>query len=442
MTGGRRAGDLASAGPRDRRRLRRLRGGQRSRDPARLCDPRRVEDVLVIAVLGLAAALAVALVVLRRRADELDALLSAGPAPRWIPQEPAAPAAPADEIPDDVLPVGVLHLDVSRRVDRANARAHEILGIGPGRLLGRTVMETFLDTRADALVSGVPEGGAATGELRLGSGESRGVVLRVQRPAGDGTWIVLEDVTELRRLQQIRTEFIDNLSHELRTPLSTVSLLAETLARDAESPEVPPRMRDRITKVEVETGHLVQMVSELLDLARIEGGGELQLTDDVDLGRLAASSAERLRLFAERQGVTLSIHAEAAPTVHGDEDRLGQVIVNLVHNAVKFSPGGGEVTVAVRPVGEDVVTSVTDHGIGISKADRVRIFERFYKADRARVRGGGTGLGLAIARHVVERHGGRIWVESEEGRGSTFSFAIPVDGGPGEGLGIAPPATT
>ena len=145
------------------------------------------------------------------------------------------------------------------------------------------------------------------------------------RPGDGGTWILLEDVTELRRLQQIRAEFIDNLSHELRTPLSTVSLLAETLARDAETADVPARMKERIAKVEVETGHLVQMVNELLDLARIEGGSELRMADDVDLGRLAAASADRLQLFAERQGVTIAVEVEPGGVRHGgtEEARNG-----------------------------------------------------------------------------------------------------------------------
>jgi two-component system phosphate regulon sensor histidine kinase PhoR len=245
-----------------------------------------------------------------------------------------------------------------------------------------------------------------------------------------GTWVVLEDVSELRRLQQIRTEFVDNLSHELRTPLSTVSLLAETLARDAEAAGdgVPPKMRDRIVKIEVETGHLVQMVNELLDLARIESGGPLVLIDDIDLGRVAAESAERLRLFAERQGLRLVVDVpDGLPRVRGDEARIGQVVVNLLHNAVKFSAdGGGDVTVRARADDGEVVVSVADQGIGIPKADQGRIFERFYKVDRARVRGGGTGLGLSIARNVLQQHGGRIWVESEEGVGSTFSFALPI----------------
>jgi two-component system phosphate regulon sensor histidine kinase PhoR len=390
-----------------------------------------MEAILVIAVAGLALALAVALLALRRRAAEMDALVAAADAAA-TPDETAqaaaaAEAARATDALHDLLPVGVVRLGPDQRVDRANARAHALLEVGPGRLVGRTVMEAFLDARLDALVDTLETGTTTVTETRVGAGEPRTVVLHLQRRAGDGTWIVLEDVTELRRLQQIRAEFIDNLGHELRTPLSNVSLLAETLARDAETADVPPRMRERIAKVEVETGHLVQMVSELLDLARIEGGTQLRLADDVDLGRLAAASVERLRLFAERQGVELAVTADpATPRVRGDEDRLGQVFVNLVHNAVKFSPDGGGVTVQVRPDGGEVIVSVTDHGIGIPTRDQPRIFERFYKVDRARVRGGGTGLGLSIARHVVERHGGRIWLESEEGTGSTFSFAIPV----------------
>jgi two-component system phosphate regulon sensor histidine kinase PhoR len=325
-----------------------------------------------------------------------------------------------------MLPVGVVRI-AGGRVATANGRAHVLLGSAPGRLVGRTVMEAFLDARVEALLDGLGADGTATAELRSPEADDRTVLLRASRPGDAGVLVVLEDVSELRRLRQIRSAFIDNLSHELRTPLSTVSLLAETLAREAESADVPIRMRDRIAKIEIETGHIVQMVSEMMDLARIEGGSPLVLDDDVDLGRLAEASVERLRLFAERQGVTLVVDAApGTPTIRGDEARLGQVFVNLVHNAVKFSPDGGEVRVTVRPGGDEVVAAVEDHGIGVARADRARVFERFYKADRARVRGGGTGLGLAIARHVVAAHGGRIGVESEEGRGSRFWFAVPL----------------
>jgi two-component system phosphate regulon sensor histidine kinase PhoR len=387
-----------------------------------------MDSAVAIALIGLVGALLAALYVIRRRGDELDRLLTAARAPAAVDGS-STPEPVASTTLEDLLPVGVLRLDALMHVRQANPRAHALLGVAPGRLLGRSCMEVFLDTRIEDTLAGVMPGGAATTEIRTGEGEPRVIQVRAYRPADEGLVVILEDVTELRRLQQIRSEFIDNLSHELRTPLSTVSLLAETLARDAERADVPPRMKERIAKVEVETGHLVQMVSELLDLARIEGGSQLQIEDDVDLGRLAEASAERLRLFAERQGVSLHVDVEAAmPVVRGDEARLGQVFVNLVHNAVKFSPDGGEVRIAVRHDGEEAVVSVRDHGIGIAKADRTRVFERFYKTDRARVRGGGTGLGLSIARHVVEAHGGRIWVDSEDGRGSTFSFAIPLAG--------------
>ena len=338
----------------------------------------------------------------------------------FMDQEPLA-ADPAEL--DDVIPLGIVRFGDNRRVASANTRAHALLAVAPGRLVGRSVMETFLDARVETVV----DAGAGSTELRVGDGEPRTVVLRVIRPSSGGTVAILEDVTELRRLRQIRTEFVDNLSHELRTPLSTVSLLAETLAREAATADVPERMRERIAKIEVETGHLVQMVSELLDLARIEGGTQIVPEEDVDLVALARSSTDRLRLFAERQGVTFTVEAAGEiPSIRGDESRLGQVFVNLVHNAVKFSPDGGEVRIAVRAQGDDVRVEVIDHGIGIARADRARVFERFYKADRARVRGGGTGLGLAIARHIVAAHGGRIGVDSDEGRGATFFFALPV----------------
>ncbi len=185
----------------------------------------------------------------------------------------------------------------------------------PGTLLGRTLIEAFLDTQVEAI---------AQAALEVGLGDRRGRASPAPTGRGSccapgahpcgGLWLVLEDVSELRRLQQIRAEFIDNLSHELRTPLTTVSLLAETLTREAEAAgdAVPPRMRDRIGKIEVETGHLVQMVNELLDLSRIESGGALGVVDLLDLGQVATESTERLRLFADRQGVTLRVDVAGA----------------------------------------------------------------------------------------------------------------------------------
>jgi two-component system phosphate regulon sensor histidine kinase PhoR len=339
----------------------------------------------------------------------------------------------------ELLTAGVVRLGDDLTVEFANGAAHLMLERRPGSMAGRSALEAFVDARIESIARTAMETGSANGELTVRSSSGATVTVRARRSPVSGVWLVLEDVSELRRLQRIRTEFIDNLSHELRTPLTTISLLAETAARDAES--ASPRLRDRIAKIEVETGHLTQMVNELLDLSRIESGTVQLLLDDVDLVRVARTTAERLRMFAERQGLRIDLDVpDRVSPVRGDEDRLGQVLVNLLHNAVKFSPNGGRVVVGVREEGGEVRLWVNDPGIGVPRADLVRIFERFYKVDRARVRGrGGTGLGLSIARHVVESHGGRIWAESEEGSGSTFVFSVPVaPAGPAVGSGESP----
>ena len=333
----------------------------------------------------------------------------------------------------DLLEDGVLDIDGGLRIRRANPAADRLLGRPPGGLTGRSVIEAFLDADAERIAVRAIADGTAGGEARIQGGDERAIALQGTRTPQGGATIVLRDVSELRRLRRIRTEFIDNLSHELRTPLTTVSLLAETLSREADASEgsLPGKMRDRIGKIEIETGHLVQMVNELLDLSRIESGTSLGPLESVDLGRLAEHAAERLRLFAERQGIALQVEAgEATPPVRGDPERLGQVLVNLLHNAIKFSPDGGDVIVTVGSETGTVWVTVTDHGVGIPRGAHERIFERFYKVDRARARGeaGGTGLGLSIARHVIEQHGGRIRVESSEGRGSTFTIELPAIG--------------
>ena len=237
----------------------------------------------------------------------------------------------------------------------------------------RPAIEAFVDPRIEAVARAALDTGSASAEVKVADADASTLLLRARRSPVDGAWLVLEDVSELRRLQQIRAEFIDNLSHELRTPLTTVSLLAETLTRDAEAAgdAIPARMRDRIGKIEVETGHLVQMVTELLDLTRIESGKAVLLLDDVALGPLATASVERLRLFAERQGVRLAVNDRPrCPTRPRRGGSPGQVLVNLLHNAVKFSPNGGSVTVTVRVDGDQVVTSVEDHGLGIPRVAR------------------------------------------------------------------------
>lgn len=354
----------------------------------------------------------------------------------------------------DLVGVGIVRLSDDLRVEVANTAAHVFLRRESDSMVGRTAIEALGDHRVEAIARGAREAGWSSGEVVLPDAAGAApatLIVRARRSPILGVWLVLEDVAELRRLQRIRAEFIDNLSHELRTPITTIGLLVESLARDAEGAEaasapVPPKMRERIGKLEVETGNIAQMVAELLDLARIESGGPQLHLDNVDLGRVATESVERLRTFADRQGVVLRVAVDGGlPPVRGEATRLAQVFANLVHNAVKFSSAGTEVRVGVRradagqPPREARSRStsppmlegwVADDGPGVSPVDQARIFERFYKADRTRTAGGGTGLGLAIARNIVEGHGGEIRVESEEGRGATFAFTVPISDAP------------
>lgn len=239
-----------------------------------------------------------------------------------------------------------------------------------------------------------------------------------------GSLLLVQDLTRIRRLETVRRDFISNLSHELRTPLASLKALAETLQDGAL--DDPPAAHRFVDQIQVEVDALTQMVTELLELSRIESG---RLSLDLRLvapSELLVSASKRMQLQAERADLNLRVEcAGDLPKVKIDSQRLEQVLVNLIHNAVKFTKPGGEVVlIAVAGTGE-VRFAVRDTGIGIPAEDVSRIFERFYRVDKSRT-GSGTGLGLSIAKHIVEAHKGRIWAESAEGQGSTFYFAIPI----------------
>jgi two-component system phosphate regulon sensor histidine kinase PhoR len=340
-------------------------------------------------------------------------------------QQPATVSESEIALVADHASIGLIRFDDTLRVRTANVAAHAALERRPGTLVGKTLMSTFVDHRLEDLVRAAAAGEGGVRELD--SVDRANILVRASPATGGGAWVTLENVTELQRLRRMRSEFIDNLSHELRTPLANIRLLTEMLMDDLEREDVSSRTRERVATIDVETGHLVQMVNELLDLSRVEHAATQIRRDEVLLAPLVASTLQRLRTFAERQGVVLvELVPDDLPPVRGDEERLDQLLMNLLHNAIKFSPRGGSVTITTDEHPDGVVVSVTDHGIGIPKKDRDRVFERFYKVDRARQRGlGGTGLGLAIARHIAEAHGGRLWLESTEGQGSTFSFSVP-----------------
>jgi two-component system phosphate regulon sensor histidine kinase PhoR len=239
-----------------------------------------------------------------------------------------------------------------------------------------------------------------------------------------GSLLLVQDLTRVRKLEKVRRDFISNISHELRTPLASLKALTETLRDGAlTDPKAAPRFLERI---EIEVDALTQMAQELLDLTRIESGQVPLDLVSVSPTNLLVSAVDRMHAQAERVGLILKVNdCSGLPPVLADAARLEQVLVNLIHNALKFTEPGGHVELSAAADAPFIRFAVRDTGVGIPQDELERVFERFYKADRARS-GGGTGLGLSITRHIVDAHGGRIWVESTEGRGSTFYFTIPL----------------
>jgi two-component system phosphate regulon sensor histidine kinase PhoR len=235
--------------------------------------------------------------------------------------------------------------------------------------------------------------------------------------------IILQDLTQIRRLETVRRDFISNISHELRTPIAALQALTETLNDGAL--EDLPAARRFVAQMDDEVHQLSKLVDDLLDLSAIESGKAPLALMESDVNAIVRRSAERLQAQAERAGVELRVGDAPPVYVRVDASRIEQVMLNLIHNAIKFTPSGGAITCRVSPQDDQVSVSVSDTGVGISAGDLPRIFERFYKVDKARS-GGGSGLGLAIAKHIVELHGGRIWAVSAVGEGTTMMFTLPM----------------
>ncbi len=322
---------------------------------------------------------------------------------------------------------GVAIFDGQGKTFLLNPAAGHMLGVEVDTAPGRSAAEILRHHRLIELWKECRDSGKPN-STTVEIGEEQLPLQAVATPLGEslrGSILILfQDLTRLRRLETVRRDFIANISHELRTPLASLQSLTETLHDGAmEDPAAAGRFLD-LMQTEIDT--LNQTVRELLELSQIESG-EVPLTlQPTDPRSMWSSAAQRLQMLAERSGLTLTNDTqETLPPVSADSGRIEQVMMNLIHNAVKFTPAGGKITVSARTSDREVEFSIRDTGVGISAEDLPRIFERFYKADKSRS-GGGTGLGLSIARHIVELHGGRIRVESKEGKGSTFFFTLPT----------------
>lgn len=333
----------------------------------------------------------------------------------------AVPAGVADVLAsmDDAACV----LDASGLVV-ATSNAAARFGIREGAVLENSELRR--------LVRGVRDSGTgATETLRLTGGASLDPRLVSARASSVGpqlTLLIIRDVTERERLDQMRTDFVSNTSHELKTPVASVSLLAEAIESAADDAE---QVRIFAARISAEAARLGQLTGRILSLSRLQAAESLSQVEPVAIDEVVAASIEAHSVQADSAGVELSRGGERGAWVRGDAQVLIEAVGNLIANAIVYSPRGSRVGVGVKVDGDVVEIAVTDQGIGISGADRERIFERFYRADEARSRRtGGTGLGLSIVKHATQRHGGDVRVWSRPGRGSTFTVRLPAASAP------------
>ncbi|HEX9114840.1 MAG TPA: HAMP domain-containing sensor histidine kinase [Anaerolineae bacterium] len=317
---------------------------------------------------------------------------------------------------------GLLLLDDNRRILWANTVAWEVLRADQSAV-GRSFIAVAHDLELNQAVVDALSGRRPI--VRQTAVDGRTLRIRaVPLLTTGGAAVAVEDVTELQRLGRARRDLVANISHELRNPLASIDLAAQTLGSGAaEDPSLRSRMLDQIAG-SVQT--LSQLSQEMMDLAQIESGQVLLKLVPVEAASLVARALQSLRPQAEMKRQTLTVDIAPDLLLLADEQQAARAIGNLVHNAIKFTPEDGAIQVVVQSAGvDDAQVCVIDSGPGVPVIEQERIFERFYKADRARSRGG-TGLGLAIARHIVEGHGGRIWVESAPPKGARFCFTLPL----------------
>lgn len=346
---------------------------------------------------------------------------------RRHPQAATGPAGPRGPSASDVLealPVAVLVVDLNDQVLLDNRAARDLGLVEDGVLvalpqLRRLVRDTRVHARPhDAELAPLGRAGKPPAVFRA----------RLTRVIGGSVLILLEDVTDARRLEDVRRDFVANVSHELKTPTAALALLSEALQQAAGDPDAVHRFAVRAQR---ESARLAAMIQDLVALSRIEGAERQPDPVPVLVDRAVAESVDRVRTAATARGISVVHSGDRGVLVLGNEAQLTTALGNLLENAVNYSPDGARVVIGARssrsPRGSEVEINVVDEGIGMSAADAERVFERFYRADPARARAtGGTGLGLAIVKHVATNHGGTVEVRSIEGHGSTFTLRLPA----------------
>jgi two-component system sensor histidine kinase SenX3 len=386
-----------------------------------------VAVVVVCAILlALGLGLAIGYVIARRRAQPVVAAAA----------EPVLPPAPSTDLPSQLLEVlghGVVVVDRDERVVLVNPAAR-LMGILATDRLAFDELSRLVRTSTDRNVT--VHGAVDLPMGRLGREPIGLSVTAVPLPDShdesrvDAVALLLDDVTEARRLEAVRRDFVANVSHELKTPVGALTLLAEAVLDAADDPDAVQRFAGRMQH---ESARLGRLVRELIELSRLQGAEPLPGNDEVVVGALLDEAQDRTRLAAEKAGISVVARYAEDLIVRGNESQLTMAITNLVDNAIAYSPRGTRVAVSARAAEDPerkhscVEISVSDQGMGIAETELTRVFERFYRVDPARSRAtGGTGLGLAIVKHVATNHGGTVSVWSVEGAGSTFTIRLPL----------------
>jgi two-component system sensor histidine kinase SenX3 len=325
----------------------------------------------------------------------------------------------------DLMDPAVVLLDADDAILLANPAARALGIVRDTRLLVPALVDLAHEVRI---------GGSRRRDVRLpgglvGSGPRLVGVHGVRLDSGAApppgpVALVLQDVSEARRVEAVRRDFVANVGHELKTPVGALSLLAEAMQGAADDPEAVQRFAVRMSR---EADRLGRLVGELLDLSRLQGGEPQPTPEPVSVDRVLAEAVDRARTAAAAKRIRIVAGGEAGLVVLGVESQLATAVTNLLANAVSYSGEDTQIAVAARARSGFAEVTVTDSGIGIPPQDRARIFERFYRVDQSRASStGGTGLGLAIVKHVASNHGGSVSVWSEEGAGSTFTLRIPL----------------